>query len=82
MVKTTENFKDNLKGIKDYLTEKRMIKDLASRSGVSDRQVGLTFSVKSFEELTGKKLIVYQEAIKMVDEIKNLPAMANKVIKS
>lgn len=80
MVKNTETFKSNLESIKDFLAEKRMLSDLAENVGVSDRLVQQALSVNSFDELTGKKLKVYEAAIEMVEKIKNLPDKAKEVL--
>lgn len=82
MVKTTETFKSDLQKIKDFLSEKRKLTDLANEVGVSIRLVHEALSVESFSDLKGQKLTVYQAAIKMVDDIKNLPIRANEVIKA
>lgn len=77
-----ETFKSDLEGIRNFLSEKRKLTDLAKRAGVSIRLVHQALSVSKFEELTGDKLTVYQEAITFVEEIKNLPAKAKEVVKA
>jgi hypothetical protein len=39
-----------------------------------------TFNSQSYDEIKGARLKVYKEAIKMVDEIKSLPAQSAEVL--
>lgn len=80
MGKKQDNFKETLNGIQEILVAKKQFQNLASRSGVSLRTVYSTFDVESFEELKGKQLAVYQEAIVLVEEINNLPQRAENAI--
>lgn len=75
-----ETFKKDLEEIKNFLSEKRKLTDLAHRVGVSVRLVHEVFKANSFEELTGDRLTVYQAAIEYVKEIKDLPFKANEVM--
>lgn len=82
MVKKTETFKEDLQRIKEFLSQKRKLTDLANECGVSTRTVHEAFSVESFEDLTGDKLKVYEAAIEMVDRITNLPMKAQSLLKA
>jgi len=80
MGKNQDNFKETLNGIQKFLSEKKQLKNLADRSGVSLRTVYDTFEVESFSQLAGKQLAVYQTSILMVEEIKKLPQLAENAI--
>jgi hypothetical protein len=80
MGKNSENFKKNLEEVKSFLSEKKQITTLAERAGVSTRTVYNVFNAESFEELNGIKLDVYRHAIKLVEEIKSLPMLAEEAI--
>jgi len=81
MGKNLENFKSDLKEIQVFLSTRKKLGDLALQAGVGPTTVSETFKAKSFDELIGKKLDVYQKAIEMVTQIKSLPQQANEAIK-
>jgi len=83
MTQNQENakFRENLKSISEFLAQKQKLSELASQAKTSLTTVYDTFKVESFEQLSGKKLDVYQKAIEMVNQIKSLPQQANEAIK-
>jgi predicted DNA-binding protein YlxM (UPF0122 family) len=76
-----EQFKENLKLISEFLAQKQKLSELAAETKTSLSTVYDTFKVERFEQLSGKKLDVYQKAIEMVKQIKSLPQQANEAIK-
>lgn len=80
MGKKSETFKSDLQAIKNFLAKRRRLSVLAEQVGVSVRLVHEALSVNSFDELTGDKLTVYEEAINMVNNIKNLPDKAQEIL--
>lgn len=73
-------FKEQLKEMQAIISEKKWLSVLATRSGVEVRTVYNTFNAESYDEIKGARLKVYKEAIKMVDEIKSLPAQSAEVL--
>ena len=71
-----------LKEMQEFLSEKKMISVLAEISGVSTRTVYDTFAANNFDELKGKKLQVAQDAIELIQKIKNMPEAAADVLKT
>jgi len=71
-----------LKEMQEFLSEKKMISVLAEISGVSTRTVYDTFAANNFDELKGKKLQVAQDAIDLIQKIKNMPEAAADVLKT
>lgn len=82
MGKETQDFMQTLKDMKAFLAQKRKITELATSVGVSTKLVHEAFAVKSFNDLTGDKLTVYQKAIELIEKIKSLPEKANEVMNS
>lgn len=76
-----DNFKDNLKSIGEFITSRQKLGELAKRTETSLSTVYETFKVETFEQLSGKKLDVYRNAIQMVNEIKSLPQQAKDALK-
>lgn len=79
MGKNSESFKIELNEIRSFLAEKKQLPILAERAGVTVRTVYNTFNEQSFDDLKGDRLNVYREAIKLVEEIKNLPLKAKNL---
>ena len=73
-------FKKQLNEIKELLSQKKKFNELCRRANVSLRTIYNTFDANSFDELKGVRLDVYKEAIKMVDEINSLQAMAAEAL--
>ena len=71
---------NTLRELQQFLSEKKQITELADRSKVSLRTVYDTFNCADFSVLKGKQIIVAQEAIKLVNEIKNMPEAAREAL--
>ena len=63
-----------MKGMLSFLTEKKVVIELCNRAECTRNTVYKTFENEGPEQLSGKQLTVYQEAVKLINEIKNLPA--------
>lgn len=63
-----------------FLKEKGMITELIKRSETSRNTVLETFKKSSTEDLKGKQLLVYMEAMQMIEEIKSLPSRIEEVL--
>ena len=63
-----------MKEMLSFLTEKKVIIELCNRADCTRNTVYNTFDNEGPEKLSGKQLTVYQEAVKLINEIKNLPA--------
>lgn len=74
--------KNQLKEMRDFLSEKKQITILAQKSSVSLRTVYDTFANSCPEDLKGKQLIVYRKAIELINEIKSLPSLATEALKN
>ncbi|MDD3195342.1 MAG: hypothetical protein PHU68_06035 [Paludibacter sp.] len=72
--------KNQLKEMRDFLSERKLISELAKRAGVGVRTVYDTFAQASEEDLKFKQIKVYQTAIEMVAEIKQLPQRAKQAL--
>lgn len=72
--------KKQLKEMRDFLSERKMISELAKRAGVGVRTVYDTFAQASAEELKFKQILVFKTAIEMIAEIKQLPELAKKTL--
>lgn len=72
--------KNQLKDMRDFLSERKLISELAKRAGVGVRTVYDTFAQASEEDLKFKQIKVYQTAIEMVAEIKQLPQRAKQAL--
>lgn len=73
-------FKRQLVEMRAYLADRKMLKEVGKRAGVEVRTVHDAFSSQTFDDLKGARLKVYKEAIKMIEEIKSLPAMASEAL--
>lgn len=72
--------KNQLKEIKEFLSERKLISELARRAGVGVRTVYDTFAQASVEELKFKQILIFKTAIEMIAEIKQLPELAKKTL--
>ena len=72
--------KNQLKEMRDFLSERKMISELAKRAGVGVRTVYDTFAQASEGDLKFKQIAVYKTAIEMIAEIKQLPELAKKAL--
>lgn len=72
--------KNQLKDMRNFLSERKLISELAKRAGVGVRTVYDTFAQASEEDLKFKQIKVYQTAIEMVAEIKQLPQRAKQAL--
>lgn len=71
-----------MKEILEKIREKGLLVELMDRADVSRNTVIATFENESFDDLKGKQLAVYREAVKMIEEINSLPKRAEKALKS
>lgn len=71
MVTIETEFIERLKAMKMFLAEKRLLTDLAAKTGVSRRTINDAFNVKSEKELRGKKLQVFLAAKRLREEIES-----------
>jgi DNA-binding phage protein len=72
--------KNQLKEMRDFLSERKLISELARRAGVGVRTVYDTFGQKSEKDLKFKQITVYKTAIEMINEVKQLPELAKKAL--
>ena len=63
-----------MKEMLSFLTEKKVLAELCNRAGCTRNTIYSTFGNDGPEQLSGKQLTVYKEAVKLINEIKNLPA--------
>lgn len=66
-----KNFNEDLAALRKFLADRKLLGKLAIRADAKSRTVQYTFTSKNEEELTGKKLRVYLEALAMREEIEN-----------
>ncbi|MEN9919298.1 MAG: hypothetical protein RL662_1734 [Bacteroidota bacterium] len=64
-----KNFRDDLSDVRKFLADRKLLGDLAVRSGAKSRTVQYALSAKTLDELKGKRLRVYLEAVSMKKEI-------------
>jgi len=67
-----KKFNDDLAELRKFLADRKLLGELALRADAKSRTVQYTFNTQSEEELKGKKLKVYQEALIMKREIEEL----------
>lgn len=72
--------KNQLEEMQNFLSEKKLITILAQKSDVSTRTVYDTFANSSPDDLKGKQLTVYRNAIELINEIKSLPRLAAEAL--
>lgn len=73
--------KQHLREMMAFINEKGLMNRLCEKANVSRNTVVATFEAESFEDLKGKQLIVYQAAIELMEQIKQLPAKAEELLK-
>lgn len=69
-----------LKEIYEFLKSRNKIKELCIRTGNSFNTVSKTFEQPNFDSLKGVQINICDTAIKMVEEINNLPARAAEAL--
>lgn len=69
-----------MKEIFEFIKKKNQLQELLERSGASRNTVITTFKKESFEELKGKQIDVYREAVKLIEEINLLPKRAEEAL--
>lgn len=67
-----KNFTEDLAQLRKFLADRKLLGELATRSGAKSRTVQYTFCVKSESELTGKKLKVFLTALALKKEIEDV----------
>jgi len=72
MVNAEESFKQSLNEMKEFLTTRKKLSELAAKSNVSLRTVYNTFDAKEFNDMKGRQIDVYRNAIEMINEINSL----------
>lgn len=72
MVANNETFKERLQGLKQFFAKRRLLAELGRRVGARERTVSYTFAVKSDNNLTGKRLLVYSEAVRWRKELEDI----------
>lgn len=71
--------KKKFSDVYEFLKERGMIPELMERTGASRNTVMSTFA-DAFENLKGKRLLIFKEAVKMVEEINELKARAEEAL--
>ncbi|QIK56041.1 hypothetical protein G7051_17420 [Dysgonomonas sp. HDW5B] len=72
MVTEEKTFTEKLTELKKFLADRELLGDLETRSGAKYRTVHYAFTAKSKDELKGKRLKVFQQAVLMRKEIDEL----------
>ena len=71
--------KKTIREVYSFLKERGMLPELMERTGSSRNTVISTFT-GSFENLKGKRLLLFKEAVKMVEELNELKARAEEAL--
>ena len=74
------NKNNKLKDIYTFLRDKGLLVELINRTGVSRATMLATFENERYEELKGKQLLTFKEAVRMVEEINELPRRAEEAL--
>lgn len=69
-----------MKEILEKIKEKGLFPELMLRADASRSTVNVTFENESFDDLRGKQIIVYREAVKLIEEINMLPKRAAEAL--
>lgn len=69
-----------MKEILEKIKEKGLLPELMLRADASRSTVNVTFENESFDDLRGKQIIVYREAVKLIEEINMLPKRAAEAL--
>lgn len=68
-----------IREVYDILRERGMLPELMERTGLSRNTVISTFTGK-FEDLKGKRLLLFKEAVRLVEELNELKARAEEAL--
>lgn len=68
----SEKFPNDIVTLRKFLADRKLLGELAERSGSKSRTVQYALSAKSEKDLKGKQLKVYKEALIMKKEIEDL----------
>lgn len=71
--------KKTIREVYDILRERGMLPELMERTGLSRNTVISTFTGK-FEDLKGKRLLLFKEAVRLVEELNELKARAEEAL--
>lgn len=66
-----KNFARDLAELRKFLADRKLLGELADRAGAKSRTVQYALSVKSQQDLKGKRLKVYLEALILKKEIES-----------
>ncbi len=72
--------KNKLTEVFTFLKERSLIGKLAERADVSRGTISATFACNNVSDLKGKQIDVFQEAVKMVEEINQLATRAEEAL--
>lgn len=69
MVIQEKTFAEHLSELRKYLAERKLLGDLATRADAKSRTVQYALTAKSTQDLKGKRLKVFEQAILMRKEL-------------